>query len=130
MGADVETPLQDLKGCRVLLVEDEYYIADDLGQRLSAHGAILLGPVPTLERALAVVQSAAPIDGAVVDLNLRGQMAFPVVDALQERGVPFVFATGYNAVAIPDRYQHIPRWEKPYRLEELVQALPALIHRS
>ena len=126
----METPLQDLAGCHVLLVEDEYYIADDLGQRLSAHGAILLGPVATLEKALVTVERAGRIDGAVVDINLRGQMAFPVADALQERGIPFVFATGYSAVAIPDRYQSIPRWEKPYRLEELVQALPGIIHRT
>jgi response regulator RpfG family c-di-GMP phosphodiesterase len=105
----METPLQDLVGCRVLLIEDEFYIADDLGQRLSAHGAILLGPMPTLERALVMVETADRIDGAVVDINLRGEMAFPVVDTLQERAVPLFFATGYNAVAIPDRCQHVPR---------------------
>jgi len=126
----METPLQDLKGCRVLLIEDEYYIADDLGQRLSAHGAVLLGPAPTLEKALALVQEAERIDGAVIDLNLRGEAAFPVADALAARNVPFVFATGYAASVIPARYEHVPRWEKPYHLEELVQALPALIHRA
>jgi hypothetical protein len=65
--------LQNLKDCRVLLIEDKYYIADDLGQRLSAHGAVLLGPVPTLEKALALVQETERIDGAVIDINLRGK---------------------------------------------------------
>ncbi len=126
----METMVQDLANCSVLLVEDDYYIADDLGQLLNAHGAVLLGPVQTLETALALIQASERIDGAVVDINLRGEMSFPVADALQERGIPFVFATGYSAAAIPDRYRHVPRWEKPYRLRDLVQALQALIHRS
>ena len=124
----MEAPLQDLAGCRVLVVEDEYLIADDLAQHLRTHGAILLGPVPTLELALAIVQSEERIDGAVIDIALRGQMAFPV--ALAERDVPFVFATGLEAHVIPDRYQHVPRWGKPYSMEALVWVLPALIHRS
>ncbi|EIM26762.1 response regulator [Microvirga lotononidis] len=126
----MDTPLQNLAGCRVLLVEDEYLIADELGKHLSAHGAILLGAVPTLEKALALVEASERIDGAVIDINLRGQAAYPVADALEGRGVPFVFATGYSAAMLPDRYRHVPRWEKPYQFEALVQSLPALIHRS
>jgi len=123
-------PEISLRGHRVLVVEDEFFIADDLAQRLSAHGAVLVGPVPTLEIALALVNSADRIDAAVVDINLKGEVAFPLADTLQARGVPFVFATGYDTSAIPARYQHIPCWVKPYRLEELIHALPALIHRS
>ena len=126
----MDAALLDLVGCRVLLVEDEYLIADELGQLLNLHRAVLIGPVPTLEIALAVVQMEERIDGAVIDINLRGQSAFPVADALAARGVPFVFATGYSASAVPDRYEHIRIWEKPYRLEDLVRALPALIHGS
>lgn len=126
----MDAALQDLVGCRVLLVEDEYLIADELGQLLNLHGAVLIGPVPTLEIALAVVQMEERIDGAVIDINLRGQSAFPVADALAARGVPFVFATGYSASAVPDRYEHIRICEKAYRLEDLVRALPALIHSS
>ncbi|GEO18335.1 hypothetical protein [Microvirga aerophila] len=51
----MDAPLQDLKGCRVLVVEDEYFIADYLAQRLTAAGAVLLGPVPTLGKVLALV---------------------------------------------------------------------------
>jgi DNA-binding NtrC family response regulator len=123
-------PLRDLKGCRVLVIEDEYFIADGLRQALDRHGAIVIGPVATLDQALVQVQSADRIDGAVVDINLCGEMAFPVADALEARGVPFVFATGYAPAMIPPEYQHVPRWEKPFDLEALVQALPALIHRS
>jgi CheY-like chemotaxis protein len=126
----MQAPLQDLAGCRVLVAEDEYYLANDLAQCLIAYRAIVLGPVPTLEEALAIAAAADRIDGAVIDLDLRGEMAFPVADALEERNVPFVFATGYDTPAIPNRYQHVPRWGKPYRFAELVQTLPALIHRS
>ena len=108
----MKSPSQGLAGCRVLLVEDDYYIADDLAQRLSAHRAIVLGPVATLERALAMLQSADRIDAAVIDINLRGEMVFPLADALEERNVPFAFATGYDTAAIPDRYQDVPRWSK------------------
>ncbi|WP_246529502.1 response regulator [Microvirga zambiensis] len=126
----METPLQVLAGCWILIVEDEYFLADELGQRLSAHGATLLGPVATLEKALALVEASERIDCAVIDLNLRGQSASPVADALEARNVPFVFATGYTASMMPDRYRHVLRWEKPYPFEALVQSLPALIQQS
>lgn len=126
----MDAALQDLAGCRVLLVEDEYFIADDLGRLLSVHGAVLTGPVPNLEIALALVQAEECIDGAVIDINLRSQLAFPVADALEARGVPLLFETGHSASTVPARYRHVTRWEKPCRLEDLVQALPALIHRS
>ena len=55
----------------------------------------------------------------MIALNLKGEFAFPVADALVERGVPFAFATGYDAAFIPPCYQHIPRWEKPSHFDEL-----------
>ena len=119
----MEAPSQDLAGCRVLLVEDEYYIADDLAQRLSAHGAILLGPVTTVEKALAMVQSEERIDAAVLDINLRGEMIYPVAERLIARGVPVVFASGYDQLVIPERFAGIPHFEKPVRLEDLRRAL-------
>ncbi|GEO18334.1 hypothetical protein [Microvirga aerophila] len=66
----------------------------------------------------------------MIDLNLRKQTALPLADALEGRNVPFVVATGYASSMVPACYQHIFLWEKPYHLEELVRALPALIYRS
>jgi DNA-binding NtrC family response regulator len=121
---------RNLKGYRVLVIEDEYFIAEELRLALEQHGAIVVGPVPTLGQALVHAQSTDRIDAAVVDINLCGEMAFPVAEALETRGVPFVFVTGYAPAMIPPRYHHVSRWEKPFDFEALMQALPALMHRS
>lgn len=122
----VATPEKQLSGCRILVVEDEFFIADDLAERLIGNGAEVMGPAPTVDRALDLLRGGAP-DCAVVDVNLRGQMAFPLADELRRRAVPFVFATGYDPHVLPVAYRDVPRWHKPYSLEELMQALPALI---
>lgn len=112
-----------LSGRRVLVVEDEYYLADDLARALRARGADVVGPVPSLERALAAASSES-IDFAVLDLNLKGDHGFPVADALAERNVPFVFATGYDDTVIPDRHRDVKRWEKPFDMDALLADLP------
>lgn len=112
-----------LAGRRVLVVEDEYFVADDIARALKRAGAQVVGPVPTFEQALGLIASGEPPDCAVLDINLRGDTVFPVADALRERGVPFVFATGYDAAAIPAPYREVPRWEKPFDASKLVQAL-------
>lgn len=118
---------RELSGRRVLVVEDEYFVADDIARELQAHGADIVGPVPTLEGAFGLLDREKHLDGAVLDMNLRGEMAFPVADALIARGVPFVFSTGYDKSVVPERYRDVPRWEKPYRYGDLARALPQLL---
>ena len=113
---------------RVLIVEDEYFLADDMAQALEKLGAQVVGPVPTTGAALELL-SDKPVDAAILDINLKGQMVFPVADTLREQGVPFVFATGYEENAVPEDYRDVPRWEKPFRPEDLAKALPQLIPR-
>jgi CheY-like chemotaxis protein len=115
-----------LRGRRVLVVEDEYFIADDVAAELAALGADVVGPVPDLARAMAFVASSEPIDLAVLDINLQGEAVYPVADALMTRQVPFVFATGYGPSLIPDRYGDVQRWEKPYDHRDLARMLPSL----
>ena len=114
-----------LLGKRILIVEDEYFIADELKKVFADGGAVVVGPVPTLDRAVDMVGSER-IDLAVLDINLRGLSVFPVADALQSRGIPFVFATGYDENAIPGEYRGVPRWEKPFNSSEIAAALPSL----
>ena len=102
-----------LSGRRVLLVEDDYFIVDDMVRAFRASGADVIGPVPSVEGALDLIAETAHLDGAVLDINLRGEMVYPVADALRERGVPFVFATGYDQAVIPPRYAEVTRCEKP-----------------
>ena len=111
---------------RVLVVEDEYFIADDMVRVLQKLGADVVGPVQTVEKAMSLLQDS-PVDVAVLDINLRGRMVFPVADALRDRGVPFVFATGYTEAAVPPDYSDVPLWEKPFQPEELAKALPGLM---
>ena len=116
-----------LAGRRVLIVEDEYFIADDLAQVLTRFGAEIVGPVATRDGALSLLATAESVDLAVLDINLRSESVFPVADVLTERGVPFMFATGYDQASIPARHQHVPRWEKPFALAALAQALPEIL---
>ncbi len=114
---------------RVLIVEDEYFLADDMAQVLQRFGAHVVGPVPSIDKALALLADE-PVDAAVLDINLRGQTVYPVADALREQGVPFVFATGYDAAAVPEAYKDVPRWEKPFKPEDLAKALPSIVQKS
>lgn len=125
-----EASEQRLQGRRVLVVEDEYFIADDIARALSRLGAEVVGPAPDLEEALAALASGTRIDLAVLDINLHGETVSPVADALADRGVPFVFATGYDQSAVPTRHQGAPRWEKPFDPNALVRALPTLVHSA
>jgi len=104
-----DTPL---RGCRVLIVEDDYFIASDLAEALQELGAIVLGPISSLNDALQLVSKSEPRI-AVLDINLGQDQVYPLADALQARGVPFIFATGYSGSVISDHYRHIPRCQKP-----------------
>ncbi|WP_245330512.1 response regulator [Bradyrhizobium sp. AS23.2] len=92
-----------LKDCRVLIVEDEYLIGDDLANALRTLGAHVIGPVTALVDAMSIEHDG--FDVAVLDINLRGCSAFPVADDLMRDGKPFISTTGYGAENIPDRFQ-------------------------
>lgn len=112
-----------LTGKKVLLAEDEYFIAQDMALAFAAAAAAVIGPAATVAQALRLVMMEPHLDGAVLDINLKGEMVYPVADALAARGVPFVFATGYNREKIPHRFSHCPRCEKPVRADKVAMAL-------
>lgn len=112
---------------KILVVEDEYFVAADLALALARVGAQVVGPVSTEEEALALLDAGERIDAAVLDINLRGEMVYPLADALRERGVPFVFATGYGASILPMRFRSVPRWEKPFDYQALAQSIPDIL---
>jgi len=119
----------DLKGLNILVVEDEYLIADDVKTALSGAGAVVLGPAPTVDAATRIIAGAPVIDGALLDINLAGDMVFDVADVLTARQVPFAFATGYDRASIPERFASVPRLEKPIKAAELGTLLGTLIGR-
>lgn len=85
-----------LHGRRILVVEDDYLLAESLNDLLIEAGVRVVGPVGNVSDALSLVTSGEEIDGALLDVNVRGQPVFPVADALLERGVPFSFCSGYD----------------------------------
>ena len=123
-------PEQSLQGSRILIVEDEYLLADDLSYALAEEGAEVLGPIGSVGEAIAFVGEEPRIDGAVLDVNLRGEMVFPVADALRARGVPFAFTTGYDQWALPERFTDAPRVEKPFKSLKLAAVLGSLVNAS
>ncbi len=102
-----------LAGRRVLVVEDEYFLADDIARALTASGAGIVGPFGELQEATNMVAGGASIDAAILDINLRSEMVFPLARTLRGRNIPFVFTTGYDSSSIEAEFQDIVLWEKP-----------------
>jgi DNA-binding response OmpR family regulator len=116
----------DLAGKRVLVVEDEYFIASDLKRALEKQGAVVIGPVGDLDAGLALVEREQ-LDGAVLDVNLEGGQTFPIAVQLEERSVPYLFVTGYDAWAMPEAFRQVPRIAKPVPMGTLISALDTLL---
>ena len=114
---------QALRGLRVLIAEDQYVLADDLQDGLRAAGAQVVGPVGSVEEALDLASANEALDGALLDVNLRGEMVYPVADVLLERRIRIVFVTGYDQEFLPQRYAEVTRCVKPLRANDVVAAL-------
>jgi two-component sensor histidine kinase/CheY-like chemotaxis protein len=93
-----ELPGVSLRGRRILIVEDEPVVAMELRQFLTRLGCVVLGPAGTLDEALALaaLHPGAGIDLGILDVNLHGQISYPLADLLAERGVPVVYTSGYG----------------------------------
>jgi CheY-like chemotaxis protein len=107
----------------VLVVEDEYLLAKRIADEFAKLAVETIGPASTVQRALDLVEHGGHLDGAVLDIKVRGDLVFPVADALRARGVPFVFATGYDQQAIPERYSDVEHYQKPLDPAQVVGAL-------
>ena len=108
IGAMQETPSQDrepLKGLRVLVVEDQAPIALLLEDMLVESACEVVGPASRVGQALRLLSNHT-VDAAVLDLNIAGELVYPVADALDARGLPYLFATGatWRAVTVIARY--------------------------
>lgn len=115
-----------LANARVLVVEDEMLVAMTVEDALTAHGAEVVGPAMRLETALAMVDTAA-IDAAILDINLHGDRSYPVAQKLRDRGIPFVFATGYGHAEGIEAFADVATLAKPYRIDDLIEAVTRLL---
>lgn len=120
------TDVLDLKGRRILVVEDEPLIGMDIVASLEDAGAEVEGPVATIEEACEVVR-AGRFDAALVDANLHGRPVDDVAAALAEKGVPFAFATGYDKDGLPEGFRDRPILGKPADPDKVVEMVGRLI---
>jgi len=114
---------QPLSARRVLLVEDEALVAMLLETILEDMGCVPVGPAGTVEEGLAMVADPAPLDAALLDVNLAGHQVFPIAEALKARGVPFVFSTGYGESGLPDEWRGHSTVQKPFTESAIRAAL-------
>jgi CheY-like chemotaxis protein len=116
-------------GRRILVVEDEMLIAMMIEDMLDEIGCQLVGTVSRPAEALAAIEAQA-VDAAILDVNLDGVESYGIAAALQARGIPFVFSTGYQVSKVMEGYGDRPVLRKPFRSSDLSQALEALFAAS
>lgn len=109
-----------VKGTNILVVEDDYFLAMELGRYFSTLGASVLGPSPSLESAHGFLDKT---EAAILDVRLADKNVFPLADELLRRRVPFVFYTACPETAIPARFQHVGYLQKPAEPHCVVKTL-------
>lgn len=112
--------MQTLTGQNIMIVEDDYFVANELADHFRAAKARVLGPFPTVFDASDYIGDA---DLAVLDLNLRDQKVYPLADRLMEAAIPFVFYSAQSIAGIPGRFSHITHLAKPCQPGEAVALL-------
>lgn len=113
---------------RVVLIEDEPLVAIIVEDALEALGCEIIGPIAQLDEALAAVEREN-FDCAIIDVNIRGGLSYPVATLLVERGCPILLATGYRRGSLPDSLIHEACIAKPYSTSQLEQKIRQLCGR-
>lgn len=113
---------------RVLVAEDEFLLASLLEQDLISAGHLVVGPFTHIGSAMQAANDE-PLDLAILDINLNGEMSYPVADKLLLRGVPLILLTGYGATDLPERFRAFPRIAKPYDPARLIEEVERAVLR-
>ena len=119
--------MQATKTIRVLVIEDEALVGMMIEDFLGDFGYSVVGPIENLQSAI-LLAATEKIDVAVVDINISGQAATAVADKLIERGIPFLFISGYEKMR-GTRYASIPLLRKPFEPEDLHDAVEGVTRR-
>ena len=115
-----------LTGRRILLVEDSPVVGPFTAELLIDLGCEVVGPAPNMSAARELVDGEQ-FDAAILDVHIRGERVFPLLEALDGRGVPFLLTSGYADWAMPDQWEDRPRLQKPYTIGDIEQALCGLL---
>jgi CheY-like chemotaxis protein len=113
----------------VLIVEDDVLLGMAIGVCVEDAGYAVAGLARSVDAALATL-SHETVDAALLDVNLQGELVYPVANALAERGVPFVFVTGHPAGDIPEKHRHRPVVPKPYYDAAICAALESVLPKA
>jgi len=104
---------------RVLVVEDNFLIAEMISDLLQECGCQVIGPAPSLAAALEMLDNARP-EAALLDINLSGTLSYPLAGALESRRIPFVFLSGYDdSGIIPPEFRGVRKLPKPFERKDV-----------
>jgi DNA-binding response OmpR family regulator len=115
------------EGTCVLVVEDDYLIADSLRRLLEMAGARVVGPVPHVDDALALIDEAPSIQVALLDVNLNSEDSYPVARRLRELKIPLIFTSGYGEEHLSRDFAEAPLCMKPCPPEELIRLIAGVM---
>lgn len=124
MNKNGQTP--KLAGLRILVVEDEAPIALQLEDMLTELNAAVVGPASRVGQALQFLEDQ-PVDAAVLDLNIAGELVYPVAEALEARGLPYIFVTGYGVSSLAEPYRRRVVLQKPFLRRDLLGAMRQIL---
>lgn len=112
-----------LAGWHVLVVEDEFLIAQLLCDDLELMGATIVGPFSRIAPAIERIASRERLQAAILDINIAGEEVYPLADELRKLGIKLVFLTGRTKASLPERFASFPVFSKEAPIEQLVAAL-------
>ena len=118
-----------LQGKRILVIEDELLLALCVGEALEEQGCEVIGPATSVRQGLNLVETTA-VNGAILDINLNGELVYPVAKALMDRNIPFLFTTGYNSLDVPSSFRSVPRLDKPVEPGLFIQVLKQIMYQE
>jgi len=110
----------------ILLVEDEVMIRMMVADMLEELGYSIAGEAGDIDEGIRLVQ-AVDFDIAILDVNVNGRVITPIAEAVQMRGIPFVFATGYGAQGLPEKFRDRPTLQKPFQIETLARTIETVL---
>ena len=114
---------------RVLIAEDEFLIAVMLEDDLRGNGYDVVGPFTRMREAREAAASEA-FELAVLDINMNGEMAYPIADVLVARGIPFIFLSGYGNATLPEQLKGVPCLPKPCDPVQLLAEIRRVLSRQ
>jgi CheY-like chemotaxis protein len=115
-----------LTGRRILVVEDEYFIAEEMRALLAGFGAVVIGPLSDQFKAIEML-SDTEIDCAVLDIDLSGRAVFPLIHELRRRDIPWLYVSGYSERLVPEELRARAHLEKPVASDALLASILGLL---